>query len=60
MKKSNEGMKSSEKRREKENQGDMIITALLLAVGLVLHTITPPVFGGIKPDFCLAVCFWQS
>ncbi len=36
---------------------DMIITALLLAVGLVLHTITPPVFGGIKPDFLLSCMF---
>ncbi len=36
---------------------NMIITALLLAIGMVLHFITPPVYGGIKPDFLLSCMF---
>lgn len=36
---------------------ELVQTALLLAVGLVLHTITPPLVMGIKPDFLLACMF---
>ncbi len=31
----------------------IIITSLLLAIGLILHQITPGIFFGIKPDFLL-------
>jgi hypothetical protein len=31
----------------------LIITSLLLAIGLILHQITPGIFMGIKPDFLL-------
>jgi hypothetical protein len=31
----------------------IIITSLFLAIGLVLHQITPGIFMGIKPDFLL-------
>lgn len=31
----------------------IIITSLLLAIGLILHQITPGIFLGIKPDFLL-------
>ncbi|MDP4144410.1 MAG: tryptophan transporter [Bacillota bacterium] len=31
--------------------------ALLLAVGAVLHQISPPLFFGVKPDFSLAMLF---
>ena len=36
---------------------NIITTALLLAIGMVLHFITPPVYGGIKPDFLLSCMF---
>lgn len=36
---------------------DMIITSLLIAIGLVLHQIMPPIVGGMKPDFLLAMLF---
>lgn len=32
-------------------------SSLLLALGLLLHTITPPLLGGVKPDFLLASMF---
>jgi hypothetical protein len=31
----------------------IIITSLFLAIGLILHQITPGIFMGIKPDFLL-------
>ncbi|HEY8890249.1 MAG TPA: tryptophan transporter [Clostridium sp.] len=31
----------------------IIITSLLLAIGLILHQITPGIFLGMKPDFLL-------
>ena len=31
----------------------IILTSLLLAIGLILHQITPGIFLGIKPDFLL-------
>ena len=31
----------------------IIITSLFLAIGLILHQITPGIFFGIKPDFLL-------
>jgi hypothetical protein len=36
---------------------DMVLTALLLSIGLVLHQITPPIVGGMKPNFLLAMLF---
>jgi hypothetical protein len=36
---------------------NMILTALLLAIGLVLHQIVPPIMGGMKPDFLLSMLF---
>jgi len=36
---------------------DMILTSLLIAIGLVLHQITPPIVGGMKPDFLVAMLF---
>jgi Tryptophan transporter TrpP len=35
----------------------MVISALLLAMGLVFHTIIPGVFFGMKPDFILIFMF---
>lgn len=35
------------------NINKIIITSLFLAIGLVLHQITPGIFMGIKPDFLL-------
>ncbi|MGI6574921.1 MAG: tryptophan transporter [bacterium] len=39
------------------NLKDMVLTSLLLAMGLVLHQVTPPLMGGMKPDFLLAMLF---
>ncbi|TZE81293.1 tryptophan transporter [Calorimonas adulescens] len=36
---------------------DSILTALLMAIGLVLHQITPPIMGSMKPNFLLAMLF---
>ena len=36
---------------------NMILTSLLIAIGLVLHYIVPPIVGGMKPDFLLAMLF---
>ncbi len=36
---------------------ELVLAALLLALGLVLHSVTPPIFGGVKPDFLLATMF---
>jgi hypothetical protein len=33
---------------------ELALAAILLASGLVLHGIVPPIFGGVKPDFLLA------
>ncbi|MDD4570180.1 MAG: tryptophan transporter, partial [Tepidanaerobacteraceae bacterium] len=35
----------------------MILTSLLIAIGLVLHYVVPPIVGGMKPDFLLAMLF---
>jgi len=36
---------------------DMILTSLLIAIGLVLHYVVPPIVGGMKADFLLAMLF---
>ena len=36
---------------------ELVLAALLLALGLVLHTVTPPILAGVKPDFLLATMF---
>ncbi|WP_123054177.1 tryptophan transporter [Clostridium sp. JN-1] len=35
----------------------LVINSLLLAVGTILHQMTPPLFLGMKPDFSLAMLF---
>ncbi len=35
----------------------LIINSLLLAIGLILHQITPPILFGVKPDFALVMLF---
>lgn len=35
----------------------MILTSLLIAIGLVAHYVVPPIVGGMKPDFLLAMLF---
>lgn len=41
----------------KLNVKKLIINSLLLAVGLILHEITPPIFMGMKPDLALIMLF---
>lgn len=36
---------------------DLVMSAVLLGIGFVLHSVTPPLFFGIKPDFMLACMF---
>lgn len=35
----------------------LITSSLFLAIGVILHQITPPIFLGMKPDFLLAMMF---
>lgn len=46
-----------EKTIKNVNTKEMVATALLLALGFILHAITPPLFFGIKPDFLLSCMF---
>jgi hypothetical protein len=39
------------------NLKKLITNSLLLAIGAVLHQITPPIVLGMKPDFSLAMLF---
>lgn len=39
------------------NLKKLISTSLLLAIGMLLHQITPPFIMGMKPDFLLAMMF---
>ncbi|AYD39922.1 tryptophan transporter [Clostridium fermenticellae] len=39
------------------NVKKMIINSLLLAIGAILHQLTPPLILGMKPDFSLAMLF---
>ncbi|SHE58369.1 Tryptophan transporter TrpP [Caldanaerobius fijiensis DSM 17918] len=34
-----------------------ITIALLIAIGLLLHYLTPPIFAGVKPDLLLSMMF---
>ena len=36
----------------------LTLGGVLLAVGLVLHLVMPPIFLGVKPDFLLAMMFF--
>lgn len=39
------------------NLKKLIISSLLLAIGFVLHQVTPPILFGMKPDFLLTMMF---
>ena len=39
------------------NLRKIIISSLLLAIGLVLHQVTPPILFGMKPDILLSMMF---
>lgn len=39
------------------NLKKLLVSSLLLAVGLMLHQITPPFLMGMKPDFLLSMMF---
>lgn len=36
---------------------ELVLAGILLALGLTLHTVTPSLFGSVKPDFLLATLF---
>lgn len=36
---------------------NITLSAIFMAVGLVLHFVVPPVFFGVKPDFLLSMMF---
>lgn len=44
-------------RREEFRVRDLILAALLMGMGLVLHAIFPGIFAGMKPDFSLIMLF---
>lgn len=39
------------------NLRKLILNSLLLAIGLVLHQLVPPILFGMKPDFLLSMMF---
>lgn len=39
------------------NTKSLALSGILIAIGFVLHSIVPPLFFGIKPDFLLACLF---
>jgi hypothetical protein len=39
------------------NLRKLILSSLLLAIGMVLHQIVPPILFGMKPDFLLSMMF---
>lgn len=41
----------------KMNLRNLVINSLFLAIGVVLHQLTPPILFGMKPDFSLAMLF---
>ena len=44
-------------RRDEFSVGDLVLAALLLGIGSVLHAVFPGVFAGMKPDFSLIMLF---
>lgn len=36
---------------------ELVTTSLLLAIGFILHAVSPPFFLGMRPDFLLAMLF---
>ncbi|MCR1971370.1 tryptophan transporter [Clostridium cochlearium] len=36
---------------------DLVLTSVFLAIGFILHQVTPPLFLGMKPDFLLIMMF---
>lgn len=36
---------------------NITISAIFMALGLVMHFLVPPIFGGVKPDFLLSMMF---
>src|SRR5690554_5449461 len=40
-------------RRDEMRVGDLVLAALLMGIGLVLHAVFPGIFAGMKPDFSL-------
>lgn len=44
-------------RREEFSIRDLVLAALLMGMGLVLHAVFPGILGGMKPDFALIMLF---
>lgn len=44
-------------RRAKMSLYDLVLAALLLGIGLILHAVFPGIFAGMKPDFSLIMLF---
>lgn len=44
-------------RRDELRLRDLVLAALLMGMGLVLHAVFPGVLGGMKPDFSLLMLF---
>lgn len=36
---------------------NLTLSAIFMALGLVMHFLVPPIFGGVKPDFLLSMMF---
>jgi len=50
-------MRRVEARRAEMRLYDLVLAALLMGIGFVLHAIFPGIFGGMKPDFSLIMLF---
>lgn len=44
-------------RRDELRVRDLVLAALLMGMGLVLHAVFPGIFAGMKPDFSLVMLF---
>lgn len=44
-------------RREKMRMFDLVLAALLVSIGAILHAVFPGILGGMRPDFSLVMLF---
>lgn len=45
------------KKEEFMKTRNLTLSAIFMALGLVMHFTVPPIFGGVKPDFLLSMMF---
>lgn len=50
-------MRRAETRRDELSLADLVLAALFLGIGFILHAVFPPFLAGMKPDFSLMMLF---